>query len=268
MDEGFTEFATNLVEEYYRLQTSGGATTQLKSGSSTTALTLNNKNADSTELPLYHHPNYTGYLTLAKSGLEEPLTTHADHFNTNYAYSNASYSKGAVFMEQLGYIVGSQVRDKILLEYYRQWRFKHPDVNDFMRVAEKSSNIKLDWYKMYWVNTTKTIDYRVDSLYERNNATTVRLRRIGEVPMPIDVKITFRDGSSEWHYIPLNLMYGTKPAEEGQAPRTVYEAWRWTHPTYEIRSNKRLNDIVSVEIDPSHRMADIERRNNKLELKW
>ncbi len=268
MDEGFTEYATNLVEEYYRLRTTSGSATQLTSGSFSGALTLDNNNADSTELPLYHHPNYTGYLNLAKSGLEEPLTTHADHFNTNYAYSNASYSKGAVFMEQLGYIVGAQVRDKILLDYYRQWRFKHPDVNDFMRVAGKASNIKLDWYRMYWINTTKTIDYAIDSLYEWNNATTIRLRRIGEVPMPIDLKITFRDGSSEWHYIPLNLMYGIKAAEEGQKPRSVNEAWRWTHPTYEIRSNKRLTEIVSVEIDPSHRMADIERRNNKLELKW
>ena len=86
--------------------------------------------------------------------------------------------------------------------------------------------------------------------------------------MPVDVKITFRDGSSEWHYIPMNLMYGEKPAEEGQQNRVVHEPWRWTHDTYEITTRHKLMDIVSVEIDPSFRMADIERRNNKLELKW
>jgi hypothetical protein len=46
-----------------------------------------------------------------------------------------------------------------MLEYYRQWRFKHPNVNDFIRLAEKTSGLKLDWYKEYWVNSTKTIDY-------------------------------------------------------------------------------------------------------------
>ncbi|HEY0059330.1 MAG TPA: M1 family metallopeptidase, partial [Flavisolibacter sp.] len=259
MDEGFTEYSTNLVEEYYRQQIANKQGGEAKRRSDSIAANT---------FPLYHAGNYAGYLALARSGREEPMTTHADHYNTNYAYSNAAYSKGAVFMEQLGYIVGAPARDKILLEYYRQWRFKHPNANDLVRVAEKVSGIQLDWYRMYWVNTTKTIDYAIDSLYEQGQNTTIRLRRIGMMPMPVDVKVTFKDGSSEWHYVPLSLMFGAKPAESGQAGRKVYDPWKWTHSTYEIASTKRLTDIVSVEIDPSHRMADIERKNNKLELKW
>ena len=261
MDEGFTEYATNLVEEYYREQVTrkrlANNPAELRKSDS---LALNAK-------PLYQAPNYNGYLSLARSGKEEPMTTHADHYNTNYAYSNAAYSKGAVFVEQLGYIVGAPTRDKILLEYYRQWRFKHPNANDFIRIAEKLSGMQLDWYKEYWVNTTKTIDYSIDSLWEANG-TNIRLRNIGLVPMPVDVKLTFKDGSSEWHYVPMYLMFGEKPAEEGQAPRKVYEAWKWTHPTYEIKTDRKLTDITSVEIDPSYRMADIDRKNNRLELKW
>ncbi len=261
MDEGFTEYATNLVEEYYRKEVSSkrlaNNPAELRKSDS---LAMNAK-------PLYHAGNYNGYLSLARSGKEEPMTTHADHYNTNYAYSNAAYSKGAVFVEQLGYIVGAQNRDKILLEYYRQWRFKHPNANDFIRTAEKESGIQLDWYKEYWVNTTKTIDYAIDSLWE-TNGTNIRLRNIGLMPMPVDVKVTFKDGSSEWHYVPMYLMFGEKPAEEGQAGRKVYEAWKWTHPTYDIKTDKKLTDIVSVEIDPSYRMADIDRKNNRLELKW
>jgi hypothetical protein len=259
MDEGFTEYATNLVEEYYSKQTIKDQTPEQKRRSDSIALNA---------LPLYHEGNYSGYLALAKSGREEPMTTHADHYNTNYAYSNAAYLKGNVFMEQLGYIVGAPTRDKILLEYYRQWKFKHPNPNDLIRVAEKLSGIQLDWYKMYWVNTTKTIDYAIDSLYQDGAATKIRLRRDGMVPMPIDLKLTFKDGSTEWHYVPMYLMFGGKPADEGQNPRKIYESWKWTHPTYEVQTTKKLTDIISVEIDPSHRMADIERRNNKLELKW
>jgi len=259
MDEGFTEYATNGVEEFYRQQVVSKQDPNQKRRSDSIALNT---------LPRYHAGNYAGYISLAKSGREEPMTLHADHFNTNYAYSSAAYSKGAVFMEQLGYIVGAPARDKILLEYYRRWRFKHPNVNDLIRVAEGVSNLQLDWYRMYWVNTTKTIDYAIDSLYEVAGATNIRLRRTGMVPMPVDLKVTFKDGSSEWHYVPLSLMFGAKPAEEGQTPRTVGEPWKWTHPTYEVVSKRVLTDIVSVEIDPSHRMADLDRRNNKLELKW
>ena len=211
---------------------------------------------------------YKGYFSLAKSGKEEPLTTHADHFNYNSAYSNAAYSKGGVFMEQLGYIVGATVRDRILLEYYKQWRFKHPNAADFIRVAEKVSDLKLDWYKEYWVNSTKTIDYSIDSLWEEGGKTKIRLMRIGLMPMPIDLQLTFKDGSKELHYVPLNLMYGEKPVEDPNIPRTVYDAWKWTSGTYIVETKRKLTDLIIAEIDPSQRMADVERKNNRLELKW
>lgn len=212
--------------------------------------------------------NYAAYYALVKSGKEEPMSTHADHYNTNFAYSIASYSKGAVFIEQLGYITGAEARDRILLEYYKQWRFKHPNVNDFIRIAEKVSDMKLDWYKEYWVNSTKTIDYSIDSLWEEGGKTKVRLNRIGQMPMPIDLQLTFKDGSKEIHYVPMNLMYGEKPGEDSTITRKVYEPWRWTHSTYTIETNRKLADFSLVEIDPSLRMADVERRNNRLELKW
>ena len=211
--------------------------------------------------------SYKSYYKLVKSGFAEPLTTHSDHYSTNYAYSQNSYSKGAVFMAQLGYIVGDKVRDKVLLEYYNQWRFKHPNPNDFIRVAEKVSGMELDWYKEHWINTTKTIDYAIDSLWEEGSKTKIRVRRIGEVPMPLDVQLTFKDGSKELHYIPLNLMYGQKPVEN-TTPRTVHEEWRWTHPTYVFETNRKIFDLSEVEIDPSERLADIDKRNNLLKIKW
>jgi hypothetical protein len=63
------------------------------------------------------------------------------------------------------------------------------------------------------------------------------------------------------------MMYGIKPAED-DAPRKVYDPQPWTHREMIISTNKKINDIVSVEIDPSQRMADIDRKNNRLELKW
>jgi hypothetical protein len=62
-----------------------------------------------------------------------------------------------------------------MLEYYRLWRFKHPKANDFVRVAEKVSDMKLDWYREYWISSTKTIDYSIDSLWEEAGKTKVRI---------------------------------------------------------------------------------------------
>ncbi len=264
MDEGFTSYAEDLISAFYEKKSS---LEKLKESLLRNPGNKNLKDAIDV-LPENHSGGYNGYYSLVKSGLEEPLTTHADHFNSNMAYSTAAYAKGEVFMEQLGYIIGAATRDKVLLEYYNQWRFKHPNSSDLIQVAEKVSGIKLDWYKEYFCNSTKTINYAIDSLWEDAGVTNIRLRRIGLMPMPVDVQLTLKDGSTAMHYIPLNLMYGEKPNERPAQQREVHEPWRWTHPTYTVTVKQRLTDITAVEIDPTKRMADTERKNNLLELKW
>jgi hypothetical protein len=239
MDEGFADYAESRVLAYLTRDTA-----------------------------FAYRGSYQAYFQLAKSNKEEPLTTHADHFNTNYAHTTSAYTKGCVFVEQLGYITGADVRDRILRDYYQKWQFKHPTPDDFLRVAEKVSGMELGWYKEYWIYSTKTIDYSIDSLWEENGKTRIRLGRKGLVPMPVDLQLSFKDGTKEIHYIPLDLMYGVKPAEDATILRKVYEPWKWTHETYVIETNRKLMDIQLAEIDPSLRMADIERKNNKLELKW
>ncbi|HEY8388073.1 MAG TPA: M1 family metallopeptidase [Parasegetibacter sp.] len=263
MDEGFTSYAENLVSAYYQELTKEKA----QKGSVGTG-PRNDNVAENQQLPLYHAGAYNNYFALVKSGLEEPLTTHADHYNTNFAYSIASYSKGTVFVSQLEYIMGESNLKKTLLEYYRQWRFKHPTPNDFIRVAEKVSGLQLGWYLQYFVNTTKTINYGIDSLWEQGGNALIRLRRINPMPMPIDVEITYKDGTKELHYIPLGLMFGEKPNENPAVQRVTHDAWQWTHPTYSLRLSKRLTEVVKVEIDPSWRMADVDRNNNVLDIKW
>jgi hypothetical protein len=242
MDEGFTTFAENNIIFH----------------------TL-----DSLKEPFAQAGAYLGYYNLVKSGYEEPMSTHADHYATNYGYSISAYSKGAVFLEQLSYVIGTENRDKGLLRYYRDWRFKHPNPNDFIRDMEKESGIQLDWYRLYLVNTTKHIDYAIDSIFDYNKTRTiVRLRRIGQMPMPIDFLVTTKEGEKQMHYIPMSLMFGAKPNEDSNIPRIVHEYWNWTDPTYEILIDVPLKDISTMEIDPSQRMADIDRSNNKAELEF
>ncbi|MCK7559691.1 hypothetical protein MKQ70_34000 [Chitinophaga sedimenti] len=46
--------------------------------------------------------SYRNYFALVANGREEPMSQHADHFNTNNGYSISSYSKGAVFWNSWG----------------------------------------------------------------------------------------------------------------------------------------------------------------------
>ena len=264
MDEGFTSFAEDLVSKFYN---NASSIQEYKDALKTDPNNSRLKDLLAS-LPEDHAGSYASYFSLVKSGLEEPMSTHADHYNNNFSYSVDAYSKGEIFMEQLGYIIGASTRDKVLLDYYKVWKFKHPNAQDFINIAEKSSGIKLDWYKEYWTQTTKTIDYSIDSLWEENGVSKIRLKRIGQMPMPIDLQLTFKDGSTEMHNIPLNLMFGNKSQEDLSAKTIVDEEWRWTHPTFTISFNKKLSELLKAEIDPSKRMADVQRSNNSIELKW
>ncbi|TRO67396.1 M1 family metallopeptidase [Christiangramia sabulilitoris] len=209
-----------------------------------------------------HKGSYRGYNYLAGSGKEQPQTTHADRYAMNALYGASAYSKGAVFLAQLGYIIGEENLAKTLKRYYDEWKFKHPTPNDFIRIAEKVSGAELDWYLQDWTQTTNTIDYAIDSVEGEEETTQVGLQRKALMPMPLDINVTYKDGTSETFYIPLQMMRWEKPAKEG-SNRTVVKDWAWGFPEYELEIPVAKSKIESIEIDASQLMADIDRSNNK-----
>ena len=262
IDEGFATFAESKVSRWYDANAAAQSPFISERAKAQVLASVEKAKLD---LPLTQAGSYAGYMALAKSGLEEPASTHADHFNTNYAYSNAAYSKGATLLGLLGYVIGDSVRDAVLLNYYNTWKFKHPNANDFFRVAEKTSGLQLQWLKEYWVNSTKTIDYGLNDIQAGNNTAIISIQRLGKLPMPIEVLITYKDGTTELHYMPLDLMLGAK-GTESSVNRIVHKSWQWVAPTYTFETSKPLSALKSIEIDPSYRMPDLNRSNNKLEI--
>jgi len=262
MDEGFASFAEDDISFWYEQNV---ATQSPFISEAAKRQLLLNKEKNKTYLPYIQYGNYGSYMALAKSNIEEPMSTHSDHYNTNFAYSSAAYSKGATLLGYLGYVMGDSLRDATLINYYNTWKFKHPNANDFFRVAEKTSGIQLQWVKEYWVNSTKTIDYGLNDIQAENNTAIISIQRYGKMPSPIEVLITYKDGSTELHYIPLDLMLANKVAETTEN-RIVHPEWKWVQPTYTFETSKPINALKTIEIDPSFRMPDLNRSNNKLEI--
>ncbi len=203
--------------------------------------------------------SYRGYNYIVQSGKEQPMTTHSDRYDLNVAYSIAAYSKGSVFLAQLGYIIGPDNLAKTLNRYYDEWKFKHPTPNDFIRVAEKVSGAELSWYLNDWTRTTNTIDYGIKSVEKSGEKTVVNLERIGLMPMPLDIQVTFADGSEETYYVPLRMMRWEKPALNDDN-RTVAKDWAWAFPEYKMEITK--GNVSKIVIDDTGLMADIDRSNN------
>jgi hypothetical protein len=193
---------------------------------------------------------YRAYVYLAKSGKEQPLTTHADRYAYNQAYGISAYSKGEVFLAQLGYIIGAENLKATIKKYFEDFKFTHPKPLDIIRTAEKVSGLELDWYLIDFGQTTNTIDYSVKAVEDNK----ITLERIGLMPMPIDLTVTYTDGSTENFYIPLQMMRGEKPTSA-----TIISDWAWAYPTYTFTTSK---PIASVQIDPKEAMADINKANN------
>jgi hypothetical protein len=161
--------------------------------------------------------------------------------------------------------MGEAKRDQLMLNYYNTWKFKHPNANDFIRVAEKTSGLQLQWLKEYWVNSTKTIDYGLNDILVSGQAALISIQRIGKFPMPVEVLVKYKDGTSELHYMPLDLMLGGKQ-QEGTVKQINHPEWKWAQPVYSFETTQPLSAIKSIEIDPSQRMPDINRSNNKIEI--
>lgn len=206
---------------------------------------------------------YNNYIYLAKSGKEQPLSTHADRYDINMAYGISAYSKGEVFLVQLGYLIGQENLNKTIKRYYNEYKFTHPTPNDIKRVAEKVSGANLDWYLLDWTLTTNTIDYSIKEVSEANAANTkVIFERKGRMPMPLDVMVEYTDGTKEFFYIPNTLMRWEKPNPYTGIKGNVLKGWDWAYPTFTFEISKPKDKIKSITIDPENMMADVNKEDN------
>ena len=97
---------------------------------------------------------------------------------------------------------------------------------------------------------------------EGAETTTIECSRIGAMPMPQTITVTYTDGSATTYVAPLVMMRGHRPLAEGEA---LLPDWPWTHPTYSF-GVPTGSGIASVELDAARQMADVDRSNNRVEF--
>ena len=150
-----------------------------------------------------------------------------------------------------------------MMRYYNEWKFKHPTPDDFKRIMEKESGLELDWYFEQFIGTTNSINYAIVDVDKKDkNTTAIELKRIGEMPMPLDVSVTLKNGDVKVYNIPLQIMRGEKTDTSIPSLLVVSEDWAWTNPTFTLCIDVKEKEIEKVEIDASMRMADTDREDN------
>lgn len=240
MDEGFTQYAEDFVS--YRLFPPSEAKP--------------NPFADAIR----------AYVNFTKSGKEEPAVWLADHHGNGTAYTYASYIKGEMFLVQLGYIVGEENLNRIMLKYYDEWAMKHPTERDFIHIAQQITGMDLKWFQHYWINTTKTIDYGIKNVKYDPESTTITLVNKGGVPMPIDFSILTKDKKVVNYNIPLSLTRTWK-SKDIYGPFKTLPYWAWTQQEYTFTIPYTKAQLSAIGIDFSQRLADVNPEDNYLEVK-
>jgi len=188
------------------------------------------------------------WAAFAGSGRDEaPSIMPADRV-PGFLLGAAAYGKPEVglFLLRHSILADTTRFDTAFREYIRRWAFKHPTPADFFRSMEDGVGEDLSYFWRGWFLRTDVVDQAVDSVRTARDSTgttytTIYLSSPGGLPMPVNLRLTFADGSVENTRLPV-------------------EAWfEGSHFVY-VRIFAK--DLVKVEIDPDKNFPDVRRQNN------
>ena len=206
---------------------------------------------------------YTSYYNNTVTRNEEvTLNTHADDFNGGIRHGGGygqSYTKTAAMLKNMEYVLGRALFDKAMQQYFKQWKFCHPYPEDFRNSIIQYTGVDLNWFFDEWLETSKTIDYKIGRIKRRkNDVYEITFKRKGGMQMPIDFVVIDKNDSARHYYIP-NTWF-EKPTGATTLPRWI--GWGpKLKPSYTATLNIGTK-IKNVVIDPSYRLADVNMINN------
>jgi len=179
--------------------------------------------------------------------VDEPLEINPDRINPQLLGENA-YVKTSVALQQLRQeILGPAAFDDAFRTYIQRWAFRHPTPTDFYRTMEDVSGKRLDWYFREWFLENPHFDQAIDSVVTQQHGDTLMVGVLygnhARGIEPIRARFTFSDGSTQ----------------DFNYPGEVWSTnTRWYAREYAFAGKK----LSKIELDPEHRLVDIDRSNN------
>jgi hypothetical protein len=207
---------------------------------------------------------YAGYMQHVSTENTARLNIHSDHFHSAQGHGGGYgqvYYKTATMLYNLQYILGDSLFLESMKNYVATWKFAHPYWEDFRQSIIDYTKADLNYFFDQWIETTSTIDYRIKKVkpIKGTDSSQIVLERLG-MSMPLDVRVTYADGSKKDYYIPNS--YFEKKTWAETSPRWV--GWDDVNPTYVLKVEG--NAIKDVQIDPSGRLADVNLLDNKKKM--
>jgi len=115
---------------------------------------------------------------------------------------NASYGNNAYGKPSLGYLavkdmLGDALFKKCLHEYISRWHGRHPIPWDFFNTFNDASGKDLNWFWSNWYFSNYYIDLGIAAVTKSSGGYAVSIKNTGGYAAPVDVVVTYADGSNE-----------------------------------------------------------------------
>jgi hypothetical protein len=142
------------------------------------------------------------YRTVSGMHAEQPMLTHADHFNSSLTYTAASYDKLVVILRAFGAEYGDSAVVQGLRTFGQAWRGRHPYPPDFFRMVFAAAGDERDAFVAEWFRGTGHFDARIDDVVRAHDTLTVTITSAGGAHLSVPVVITRDDARVERLLIP------------------------------------------------------------------
>ena len=196
------------------------------------------------------------YVDAAANGKDAVISTQSDDFNSALGHGGGYrqvYYKTASMLYNLQLVLGEDLFDQAMKNYFNQWKFAHPYPEDFRKSFIQFTKVDLNWFFDQWLETTKDLDYAIGSVRKIKNTDSFAITfiRKGSMQMPLDFTITNKQGAKQSYYLP-NTWF-EKQTESITLPRWI--GWGKLQNKYTAKISAP-DGIKKVQIDTSGRFAD------------
>lgn len=104
-------------------------------------------------------------------------------------YGDIVYKKNAFIFNYLKNYLGDEKFDRIMKIYFENWKFKHPQPEDFIKLFKENSKENLSWFFDDLLQTRKKIDYKISSLHKNE----LKVKNIGQIEAPFQISLLKND---------------------------------------------------------------------------
>ena len=144
----------------------------------------------------YKRFRVNGWIRDNNAAEDLPIITPADQLS-GAALGNNEYGKPSLGYLAVKDLLGDDLFKKCLHGFIDRWHGKHPIPWDFFYSFNDISGKNLNWFWNAWYFSNGYIDVAIDNVKTGKNDVEVKINNIGGFPVPVDIQLTYEDGSKD-----------------------------------------------------------------------